>query len=320
MSECPEPWWTNAALGAYFAPGPQVRHAAVRRGPRAATSILMEHVLGVLGCFSGSMSTRQVYYQLVSRGAVSNCDRSYEKVQRLLVHMRRDGLVGYDRIVDRNRARHQLPGWEGVREMMTAVQLQFRRDAWNEQDTVVMVALEKAALEGIFAEACDEYGAQLWTIRGFNSESFAYEWAQEILRLEGQGKSVVVRYFGDFDPSGVALEHDAKEKLARHGAVFDWERRGLLFGDFDAFDLVRVPVKATDSRSARFVRAFGDCAAELDALDPGELRVRISDCIVEWINEAAWLQVRRTEEVERESLALVSANWDAALAGARSAA
>lgn len=301
---------TAALLRTYFNDPAQVRPAAVRRGPRKSTQALMDEVHEVLDDFDGSMSTRQVYYQLVSRGAVENNDRSYDKVQRLLVQMRRDGEVPYDRIVDRNRARHMRPGWDGARDLMEAAALQFRRDYWADQENVVMIALEKAALEGVFAEAVDEYGAQLWTIRGFNSESFAFEWANEIKRLQRLGKWVHVHYYGDFDPSGIALEHDAANKLESHGARFSWSRRGLLLEDFERYGLVRVPVKASDSRTKRYLKTFGDCAAELDALDPDTLRSRVRQGIERHINTDAWERVQRDERVQRESLDLVVKSWD----------
>jgi hypothetical protein len=316
-----EPGVTNRRLEDYFTPtGGQVRQAAVRRGPRENTRILMREVTSILETFAGSMSTRQVYYQLVSRGALENNDRAYERAQRLLVQMRRDGAIPYRRIVDRNRAKHARPGWDGAEDIMEDVAIQFRRDAWAEQDTIVMVALEKAALEGVFAEVVDEYGAQLWTTRGYTSESFAYEWATEIKRFADQGKTVVVRYFGDFDPSGIGLEKDAWKKVLQHEDRFVWERRGLLLSDLDSLDAkALVPVKDTDSRSKRYRPAFGDVGAELDALDPGELARRIRESILEHIDPDAWARTERAEAVERESLAMVRNNWEAAVRGAREA-
>jgi hypothetical protein len=296
----------------------KVRQAAIcSRGRGRRTAELADAALRVFADFDGSMSTRQVFYQLVSVGAVENTHRDYERVQRLLVNMRREHEIPYDRIVDRTRRKHQRAGWNGVQDVMVTVAEQYRRNLWIGQDTVVMVACEKQALEGVFAEVVDRYGASLWTLRGYASESFAYEWAREIERINLEGSSVAIAYFGDHDPSGLGLEQDVQDKLRSHYADFTWERYGLLTSDFDSFGLVNVPVKPTDSRARKYLEQHGDRAAELDALRPDELRSRIERAIVAHIDDGeAWEALERTENAEREALELVTRNWNKALKAA----
>lgn len=297
----------------------KVRQAAIRyRGPSQRTAELVEKTLNVFDDFAGSMSTRQVYYQLVSRGVVENNARAYDRVQRLVVDLRRNGAVNYDRVVDRTRGKHQMPGWEGVESLMNSAAKQYRRDFWSEQPTVVMVACEKQALEGIFAEVVDTYGASLWILRGYSSESFAFEWANEIKLLTESGADVEIAYFGDHDPSGLGIEQDAAAKLRSHGAKFKWTRWGLREGDFAQYKLINIPVKRTDSRAAKYLQQFGDMAAELDAMPPDELRRRIRRSITSAIDAEAWKRVERVELVERESLNLITKNWDRALEAVQS--
>lgn len=297
---------------------PKLSQATLSRGPYRRTEILTAAIVDVFEDFEGSMSTRQVSYQLVSRGDVENCKPAFDRVQRLLVAMRRDGQIPYERVVDRTRGKHQRAGWDGVTDIMSSVAEQYRRNLWAHQRTVVQVACEKQALEGIFAEQVDEYGASLWTMRGYSSESFAFEWATEIRRLNDAGSSVVIAYFGDFDPSGLDIEQDCKKKLERFGAEFIWNREGLLWEDFDRFNLVNVPVKQKDTRAKKYLERYGNRAAELDALRPDELRTRIARAITDHIDVEAWERLRRTERVERESLKLVTNNWDRAVKAAGS--
>ena len=290
------------------------------RGRGRRTVELTDATLDVFDDFDGSMSTRQVFYQLVSRGAIENRPADYGRVQRLLVELRRTGAISYDRVVDRTRSKHQRPGWAGVEALMGACASQYRRNLWLDQDTTVMIGCEKQALEGIFAEAVDPYGASLWVFRGYVSESFAYEWATEIQEINDRGGAVVVGYFGDHDPSGIDIDRDCQEKLERHGADFDWYRWGLLQDDFDKYDLVNVPVKASDSRARAYLKKYGNRAAELDALPPDVLRDRIKIAIEHHIDHDALERVQQAEAVERESIQMVRMNWDRAVAAVSTSA
>lgn len=294
--------------------------APTRRGKGKATLALEAAILNVLAGFDGPMSSRQVYYQVVSSGAVANNKKECGRVLRTLVDLRREGRVPYDRIVDRTRRRHLRPSWDGVEEILESCATHYRRNVWTDQRVVPMVCCEKAALEGIFSQAVDELGASLWTVRGYVSESFAWDWAEEILDLNRAGKSVQIFYFGDHDPSGLGIEADARKKLEGFGAQFEWARSGLLAEDFDAFDLVNVDVKASDSRAKVYLSRFGNRAAELDALPPAVLHERIRAAIESCVDGQALERVRVVEEAERETLRLVVSNWPVASAAARGAA
>jgi hypothetical protein len=107
-------------------PGP----ATVSRGRYARTQALADTILDVVNVSFAemSLSTRQIYYQCVSRAALPNSTSSYNKVQRLVVDLRREGEIEYDRIVDRTRAMHKRAGWDSPLEVMSAVGKQYRRD------------------------------------------------------------------------------------------------------------------------------------------------------------------------------------------------
>jgi hypothetical protein len=290
------------------------------RGLGRKTHALRAAVLAIVEGFEGPMSARQIFYQCVSRGVVPNNKVGLRRVLRQVLAMRRDRSIAYTKVVDRTRAKHHREGWNGVSELMDTFAVQYRRDLWASQNTVVMICCEKQALEGVFSEVVDQYGASLWVIRGFNSESFEYEWSEEIKEITNAGRHVVIAYFGDHDPSGLALEHDARSRLEGFGAAFSWERHGLLFEDFDRFDLVNVDVKKGDTRAKAYLSRFGNRAAELDALPPEELDHRIRAAIENHIDVGPWNRLRDREKAERESLVTVRGNWDVALAAARGGA
>jgi len=263
----------------------------------------------VLDSIDGSLSSRQVFYQLVSIGAVDNNKSECNRVGRLLVKMRREGTVPYERIVDRTRSKHVRPSWDGAADILEASAQQYRRDYWANRPVVPMIACEKQALEGIFTEAVDAYGVPLWVVRGFNSESFEYEWAKDIREITLTEREVAIYYFGDFDPSGLCIEANSRRKLGRFGAQFSWERAGLVQDDFHDFGLVNVPVKQSDPRAKSFLSQFGDRAAELDALNPDELRRRIVQVIENHVDLVSWKALQRSDELERKTLRTMASNW-----------
>lgn len=297
-------------------PAPAI--AEPSRGPRLRnwrkkSMPLVEAIENIFRRFDDPMSTRQVYYQCISLAVCENSDRAYEKIQRLVVQMRRASLIPYDRVVDRTRSKYQSRGWEGVADLLQSANVQFRRDYWAEQEVIPFVALEKQALEGVLCPVVDEYGASLWVFRGFGSEGFVYEMAQEMIRLRSEGKKPIVFYFGDHDASGLAIEVDAIGKLRAFGASFEWQRCGLLREDIEAFSLIQLPVKRKDSRAGEYLARFGDCAAELDALPPAELTRRVRSAIESCIDMDAWERIRRAEKLEKESLDMIAINWDVAV-------
>jgi hypothetical protein len=292
----------------------------------------VEQIQGVLERFPDlPMTPRQVYYQLVVTpgSGVENSDSSCDRVERWLVTLRETGEVDDERIVDRTRNKHQVSSWENGVEGMRALGAQLRSDPWLHQEAVVMVGLEKQALEGVFTEVVDRWGASLWVMRGFSSRSFLYEWAKSIREHNEEGRKVVIAYFGDWDPSGLALEENARSQLREHGAEFEWQRHGLLWSDFDRFHVALVPVKRDkmidgekkkgDSRTPRYLETFGDKAGELDALPPDELHERVTSVVTKYLDMEAWKRVLVADEAQRESIMLLANNMPAAIAAARAA-
>ncbi len=291
------------------------------RGLGKKTIALREEILAVLESFNGPMSSRQVAYQLVGKQVIENTEVEKERIGRIIVDMRKEGLIPYSRIVDRTRAKHQRAAWNGVTDIMEAAASQYRRNLWADQPIIPMIACEKRALEGVFSSVVDEYGVSLWTFGGFNSLSFDYEWSEAIKETTGTGKVVEIAYFGDHDPSGMCIEETSFQRLQKDfGADFGWRRHGLNREDFRKFKLARIPVKNTDRRAKGFLSKFGDRAAELDALPPAELEKRIRDAIEKHIDVGRWEELKQVEAAERESLGLVIDKWDAAVAAARGAA
>ena len=261
------------------------------------SQVIIEGVKEVLSEIEGAVSTRQMYYQLLSRGIIENSERGYNKVQRLLVNLRREGIVSNERICDRTRNKHQRASWNGLADILEQCKIQYRRDYWSDQNIATYISVEKQALEGVFSEVCDEYGVSLFVLRGYPSYSLLYDWSQEIIELNNEGKEVKIYYFGDFDATGVQIDESVASNLLEFGAKFSFERVGILPSDIKKFDLMTLPVKRSDTRAKKFIEKYGHECVELDALPPNELKKRIRESIEANIEIDKW---NRMSEIEAE--------------------
>ena len=266
------------------------------------SQIIIDAIEKVLDSIDGSVSTRQMYYQLISIGVIPPNDSGYNKIQRLLVEMRRSGVISSNRICDRTRSKHQRSSWGGLNDILLSAKISYRRDYWGDQDTAVFIAVEKQALEGVFSEVCDDYGVGLFVLRGYPSYSLLYDWAEEIKELNQDGKDVMIYYFGDFDASGVHIDESVAGQILEFGAEFTFERVGVLPEDIKNFNLMTLPVKRTDSRAKLFIAKYGGQCVELDALPPNELKRRIRGVIQDNINVKRWERIGQIEKEEKITL------------------
>ena len=88
-------------------------------------------------------------------------------------------------------------------------------------------------------------------------------------------------------------------------------RRGDSRALGEAFDLIPLNPKKTDSRYRRFVAEHGSRCAELDALPATELRRRVEEEIAAHIDLAQWERLREVERLEKETVAALASAWPA---------
>jgi len=266
------------------------------------SQVIIKAIEEVLNNVEGAVSTRQMYYQLISIGVIPPTSSGYNKIQRLLVQLRREGIIKQNRICDRTRNKHQRPSWNGLTDILEACKIQYRRDYWSEQDVATFISVEKQSLEGVFSEVCDEFGVGLFVLRGYPSYSLLYDWAQEIRELNEMGKQVKIYYFGDFDATGVHIDESVASQILEFGAKFTFKRIGILPEDIDRYNLLTLPVKHSDSRSKAFIKKYGSKCVELDALPPNELKRRIREVIANNIDLTKWEHMEKIEDEERLTL------------------
>lgn len=166
------------------------------------------------------LTLRQLYYQFVARDIIPNTEKSYKNLGDVINEGRLQGLIDWDAIEDRTRNLVRSSHWDSPYHIMENVPPAYREDLWETQRCRVEVWVEKEALAGVVAKACDKWRVPYFACRGYVSQSEMWAAGQRFIgnstRLflgsERPQKSVVL-HLGDHDPSGLDMTRDLQDKL-----------------------------------------------------------------------------------------------------------
>jgi hypothetical protein len=174
------------------------------------------------------------------------------------------------------------------------------------QNFKVEIWAEKDAIASILLEAADPWRVQVFPFRGFASLTSLYNAAETFREKQDEGKAVFVYYFGDHDPSGVAIDPAAVAALRDDfGVKIDFERVAVTLEQIAAHRLPTRPTKATDSRAKGFVGG----SVEIDAMPRDLLIELVESCITQHLPADALARLRATEREQRASLQTLLASW-----------
>jgi len=244
------------------------------------------------------MTVRQVFYQMVSKGAIGKTEGEYKStVGRLLVEMRKSGQLPYSWIADNTRWMRKPTTFDSVHQMLKNAARGYRLDLWRQQPHYVEVWLEKEALAGVLVDVTGEWDVPLMVTRGYSSLTFLHSAAEAIA---AQSKPAYLYYFGDHDPSGVDITRNVEQTIREGapGAEIHFEKIAVTRQQIDDMDLPTRPTKKTDSRS----RNFEGESVEVDAISPPVLRDLCRAAIEKHVDQDIYRNMRAIEEEERRQL------------------
>jgi hypothetical protein len=250
------------------------------------------------------MTVRQVFYRLVSAGAIRKTEGEYKQtVVRLLGEMRRSGEIPFGWIADNTRWQRKPATHHSLEAMLRRTAEVYRRSVWDNQDVYVEIWLEKDALSGVLYRITSQWDVPLMVTRGYPSLSYLHEAAEAI---QGHGKPAHLYYFGDHDPSGVDIPRKVEADIRGFApqAEITFRRVAVLPRQIVEMGLPTRPTKASDTRS----KSFEGESVEVDAIPAGTLRRMAESCITCHIDQAAYQALLVTERQERETLKDV-ADW-----------
>ena len=161
------------------------------------------------------MTARQVFYQAEVAGIIEKTEAWYDKVQRALTDMRREGSLPYPWIADGTRLHQHPKAFSGIEAALENTARTYQKALWDDNAVYCEVWCEKDALSGVVYPVTILYDVSLMIARGYSSLSFLAAAAEEIVDI---GKPAFVYHLGDYDPSGPPdwLRSIVKNAIERH--------------------------------------------------------------------------------------------------------
>jgi hypothetical protein len=175
----------------------------------------------------------------------------------------------------------------------------YRKNRWENQPIYPEVLIEKKALQGVFESVCDRNNIALGACKGYPSLTFLNEATERFKSAEYEGKSPVILYFGDYDPSGEDIPRSIEENIKKLGCKsISVKRIALLHNQVVEWKLPPAPIKEGDSRSAAW-KGLGQ--VELDAVKPEKLQSMCQEAIDEVFDYSLYSELEDKEASERIS-------------------
>lgn len=268
-----------------------------KRRTKREIEILKETMFELVG-EEKPMTVRQVFYRMVSMGAIEKTETEYKNVVcRLLVELRKDGIIPYYWIADNTRWIRKPRTFSSIEHALKITAETYRKSLWNDVDCYVEIWLEKEALSGVIYEETQKWDVPLMVTRGYPSLSYIYSASNYISDLSCP---IYIYYFGDHDPSGVDIPRVVYKGLKELSPESDIHFQISAVTPEQIFDmnLLTRPTKRSDSRAKNFI---GE-SIEVDAIPPAELRTIVRSAIEKHISHYELEQIKLTEELEKETL------------------
>ena len=121
------------------------------------------------------VTVRGLYYQAEVAGlpGIDKTESSYNKIQRQVLELRREGKMAYECIADATRWMRKSKSYNNIEDALRETARLYRRNLWRDSDDYVEVWCEKDALAGVIFPVTDLYDVPLMVARGYSSETFA---------------------------------------------------------------------------------------------------------------------------------------------------
>jgi hypothetical protein len=262
-----------------------------------------------------SMTLRQLYYQFVARDLFANTLNNYNRLKTILGRARLAGMVDWEAIEDRTRDVQKNSHWDSPASIVRACADQYAVDKWEGQQYQPEVWIEKQALIGVIEEPCEDLDVPFAACKGYSSLSTLWRAGNRMLEYLDDGRTPVILYLGDHDPSGLhmprAIESQLAEFLAHHrrGDSLVVQQVALTMAQVEQYGPPPNVAKETDARYATYQAEFGDVCWELDALSPPVLVELVRSAVLHYRDDDEWDTCMEAEVEGRRQLRQIAQRW-----------
>jgi hypothetical protein len=262
---------------------------------RIAWSRVLSVAADIVRSYETGVTLRQLFYRLVAEGYLPNTSSAYKSLSKTTAAARRRG--SFPNLIDRTRTIYRyetFTGADGARVWLADI---YRRDRTEGQDVSLYLGVEKHGLVELARTWFGDLGVPIVALGGYSSQTYVDEIASDVAQ---QGRSAVLLYAGDFDPSGEDIPRDL---VARTGCFGEVVRVALAAEQVQTYDLLPFPGKATDSRARAFRERYGQLVqVEVDALPPDVLKGLFQAAINRFWDVPTYECVLAREAEERRAL------------------
>jgi hypothetical protein len=249
------------------------------------------------------LTLRQIFYQLVAKKIIPNNIRAYKNLSYLIAKARKSGDLPWD--VMRNHTRFVIKenSWPNFKDFTKKIEKIYHKSKLANQGNYIEIWVEKDSLREWFEPITKEFDIPLIICRGYPSVTTLYEASKRFKEIQ---KPIHILYFGDFDPSGEDIFRTIKEKLIKDFKINPKKllinKIALTLKDVKQYKLPPAPTKATDSRSGKFVKMYGNFAVELEALPVRVLEQKIKRSIKNLLDLKQFQRDLKREKQETKKL------------------
>ena len=192
---------------------------------------------------------------MVSAQLIENTQDQYRRISRITTKLRRGGRLDWDSIIDSTRDSYKTESHDTARDCVTSAIKNFRLDRWEDQPYYVEVWTEKRGHIAVLYSTTDRLDVQICECGG--KRLLTEDSVSGLLRAQGKGKMNRIIYVGDYDPSGLRMDHNMQEQLDNWGIRVVWKRVALTLDQIDEYEIRRA-YTVQDKASATWVKKHPD--------------------------------------------------------------
>jgi len=284
---------------------------------------------------------RTIFYALVSRNIIPNTRSSYQRLSKVLVEARKDGIFAWDFMEDKTRyaiknfsdyrpTSKELDWIEDmckrkveeldVNELISSkfdhLRISGRIGYWANQPIVPEIWVEKDALATTIDNWTYDLYVNIRVNRGYSSWTFIYENVKDLSGILDEHDKIVILYCGDLDPSGVDIQRFLNEALRYFGmdeSKVEFRRVAVTPEQVEEYNLPPKPEDAETlaklQRDPRSKKYTYDYVVELDALVayvPSDFKRILREEIEKYHDKEIYDKTKKeAEELRKKSIEII---------------